>query len=186
MKFKIIRIFILLLLGMAPMTGLAQKNMYKNPVKDFSIDFPEGWVYKDNVQGVDVIGLSPRKEFKDGYQDNICVTIEELSHKVSLNDYTAMSILNLNKSLKEFKQLKTGKININGNETDWIIYTFHGGNMNIKVMLFLMVTETKAFVISCSAEEKDFDQYQKEFEQSSKSFRIISDDNSQIIKIDGK
>lgn len=148
--------------------------VYVDKDKGFSIALPSGWQQDKDIMGTAVMALSKADGTNDGFRENINVVVENLQGPLASKAYFEASQNAIKKVFQGFKLEQTGKTKISGRELYWSIFSHQTQTpqLRAKVLQYVTVNGQKAFIITCSASSKDFDQYRKTFENSAKTFKV--------------
>ena len=161
----------------AQAAGSAMKT-YRH-IQGFSIRYPGNWEVRENLdfQGfkIPLLLLEPLQGPSDNFQENLNVIIENTSRPYSTDEYLKASMETMKKSLNSFTGLNVGAIQSPGLKGKYLVYTHKVDQVPglTKVIVFFYVKGTKAFDITCSATEKEFDAHLKLFMEMGKSFQLI-------------
>jgi V8-like Glu-specific endopeptidase len=148
---------------------------YTSEADNYSMEFPKDWeVTEDLSYGTGVMAISQRENASDTFRENINVISEVLPSAMTLDDYYKLSIDNAAASLPGFTKIKEGTKTINGIKSKWIIYTEEYEGTKIEVLVYVLVKDLKAFVITCGSIPSEFDKYKSQFEEIVGTFKLGS------------
>ena len=148
-------------------------------IQGFSIRYPGNWEVRENLdfQGfkIPLILLEPLQGAADNFQENVNVIIEKTSRPYSTDEYLKASMENMKKSLNSFNALNSAAVQSSGMTGKYLVYTHKVDQVPglTKVIVFFYIKGTKAFDITCSSTEKEFDSHLKLFMEMGKSFQSI-------------
>jgi len=149
---------------------------YHNKEKTYSIQFPSNWEVKENpMKGTDVVALSPLENSVDQFSENISVGTEEFPQAVTLNDAYQMEKAGLQKNSPGFQILEEGEANLNTQPARWILYTTapsSGEGAHHQLIQYFVVKGSRVYIITSIGMLDSFDRYRKQFEESTKTFRL--------------
>ncbi len=146
-------------------------NRYVNKKDNFSIEFPPDWEIKENYYGTTVMALSSLENENDNFRENVNVVVEVIPDGTSLNDYFSASVSNL-KQLNNFNDEFSGYDEFNNNKTKWLYYSHEMGTYKLKVILYQFINGNKAYSITCTAKEEDFEKFKKQFKDAASTFNF--------------
>ena len=143
---------------------------YTNEKYGFSIEYPEGWtVNEDHMAAPMVVGfLGP---IKDGGQIIVAVNIEELSTKMTAEEYAKAS---REIFLDEWKIVRTFNDTINGEPVSGYIMTIKEGEIEVKMMLACLIRDKQAYILGFGATPSTYDDAKEDyFDPMLRSFKFI-------------
>jgi hypothetical protein len=149
----------------------SQTNTFTNDRYNYEFDYKSNWTIKDLGQSsVDVLAPDDDNENKAW----AWVTINsELTNGKSLDYYFKIYLTDLySEQEANFKIIREGIVTLNGKKAKWMESEFKKGNTMFKHLNYLIYTENRIFVITCSASKNRFSEYKDSFESIVKSFKI--------------
>lgn len=154
----------------------ADYRVYENPAYNFAMAYPADWRVVEGYMGTVVLMGSPAETPTDKFAENISVYAGKLppNTAVTLDQYTAANIEQLRKVVGEFKLIKQEKATLAGAPAGTIIYTGRQGVFRLKWRQDYLVVDNVAYVITFTAEEAQYDKYEKTVRTILKSFRLQS------------
>lgn len=163
-------IFIIaLFLSQSIFSQLTTKEFSKN---NYSIYYPESWIFQDNVgNGIEFFLLTKKTDAKDSFSENLNLIIQNIeSLNLDLDKYVAIT----ESQIKENK----GKILVNKRDknkfNDFHVFVFEANvNRNdLKFMQYIFVENSKAYVLTFSATLSNFNKYISEMQKTMDSFKL--------------
>ncbi len=145
---------------------------YHNAQKGYTIVFPSNWEVKEGFMGLDVFGLSALKNSEDKFRENVNVVTEDLRTPLTLDEYYDLGVKNLSMLLTDFKEIDTGRVDVNGVPARWIVYDHRMGEVRARVLQVIMVKGDRAYIITATATPEEFDSYRGSFDTIVKSFKF--------------
>jgi hypothetical protein len=145
---------------------------YESDKDGFAIDFPGKWQTKENFMGTSVISLSPLESARDRFADNVNVVVEDLGQPITLATYTKASLTNLPRFLNQFKVVEKKTVQLGGHEATRLVYEHAQGDYKLRALVYMLVEDTKGYVVTCTAERTSYAKFQPQFEQISQTFRL--------------
>lgn len=172
MKFKLTTLLLLFI-----STFTFAQDEWKTLEKDnYSIDYPSHWEYSDKKPQPSVkfmLFSEIESQKKDFFRENINMTTENLnSSKISLTEYTKLSIDNIKGEIPTAKFLSNTIIKVNGIDVSDITWSNLFGKTNLKFRQFLMIHEGTAYIMTFTASTAEFDQYGKIADKILNSFKF--------------
>lgn len=162
-----------LVLFMSPM--LAQTAEWETlKAKNYSIEYPSEWATDVSGQfGSEFFLFGPLESEADEFSENINLIIQDLEGMdIDLKKYTEIS-------LEQIKSMITdGKIYTNENiKTDYavfqkLVYTGTQGKFKLKFIQHYTIVNEKAYILTLTCEESQYDSYADIGEQILGSFQI--------------
>ena len=140
----------------------------------FAIKYPEDWgIYTDPMNWVPVVeGESPLEDENDGFSEYVAVDVEELSAKISVEDYFNQHCNGLVEENTNFEQLETGDVKIGGKKWKYILYDKEMPEAYWRVLAYVTVNKNKGYVINCAAENRQFSRHQELMIEIAHTFRF--------------
>jgi len=178
---KLIGLLILLL----ELTACAQTEENKTPTlalgewkslteKNYSINYPKDWeLNTSGLMGSSFILFSPPSSEKDQFKENINLLIQDLTgHNLDLEKYTAISEEQIKTMITDGDIIESKRITTDTLSQHQIIYTGRQGIFNLKFEQYYWVIGDKAYVLTLTCEESEFENYQKLGEKILNSFKL--------------
>lgn len=150
----------------------AWAEAYVNDEEGFSIDFPASWQSRENTMGMVVIGLAPLEDAKDQFSENVNVVTETLPGPMSLADYTDLSIQGLKQQLTKVKVYERKTVQLGDRPATRIVYSHEYGGVPIKAVVYCVLTDARAYVVTCTAENGKYGKYVKQFDAIAGTFAV--------------
>lgn len=147
----------------------------------YSINYPDNWVLNTSGQmGSSFILFTPLSSKQDQFRENVNLIIQDLTgHNLDLDKYVALSenqikTMVTNGEIIESKRITTGNL-----DYQKVIYTGKQGLFNLKFEQYFWVIGNKAFILTFTCEESQFDNYQATAEKIMNSFKIKKEGKTQ-------
>jgi len=141
---------------------------------NYSINYPENWELKTyGPIGIRFALLSPLSSKQDQFKENINLIIQDLpGSPIKLDKYVEITehqikTLVTDGVLKESKRVEAEPIDYHK-----IVYTGRQGIYKLKFEQYFWLLEDKAYILSFTAEESQYDQYQLTGERMLNSFKL--------------
>ncbi len=154
-------------------------NAYVNPSNRFSLNPPSGWtVDSSGVYGTAVVFYGPTDT---GFRVNMNVIVESTS--LTLSAYVSASKSQLSASLTNYNLVSEGPTTLGGIDAYELVGTFTQGSFNIKNKQDFLVQNQKAYVITSTALQSNYDTYQPVFDESVQTFKLVAPEFPWLIVI---
>lgn len=151
------------------------ENGWKNrDTLEYSIQYPEGWEFKSTGEmGIEFIILSTAENKTDSFRENVNLTIEELSlTDASLENYAAVTGEHIKMLIKDVKFLSSETISDDGDEYHKLIYEGKQGKKDLTFEQYFRVKGNKAYVLTFTSKQNEYEKYKSTAEKIMNSFRI--------------
>ena len=147
---------------------------YTNKEYGFSIEYPEGWTVNEDHMAAPMV-VSFLGPIKDGGRINVAVNIEELSTKMTAEEYLKVSIEIFP---EEWNIVKTFNDTINGEPVSGHIVTVTTeGGLEVKMMLACLVHDKQAYTLGFAATPSTYDEVEEDyFDPMLRSFKFIEEE----------
>jgi hypothetical protein len=152
--------------------GGSTMQKYTDKDKGFTIMLPSDWEQKPDQMGAAIIALRPVSGPANQFRENINVVLEILDHKMTPKQYFDASQDVLKKVFNEYHLEKKGHTTIDKHDFYWSTFTHRLGNVRAKVVQYMTVDGTRAFVVTGSALPNTFPKYLSVFEAVTKTLAI--------------
>lgn len=145
----------------------------KTPISEFSIDAPEGWTKSDTmINAQQIIFLtSPLDDASDNFRENVNVVTEN-TQGMRMDEYIETSLQVLRSGLSDFNEGKISERSINGIEFKTLHYSHNYSGYPIEADVWFTIKDNKAWLITCSAKQGEFDEWAPAFETAVRSFHF--------------
>ncbi|MCX7679342.1 MAG: hypothetical protein N2316_08985 [Spirochaetes bacterium] len=149
-----------------------EEGRYYNNAKHFSIKVPPSWDIEEKKLQTDMIAVSPAEGFEDNFRENFNVLVENLTSKMTADEYYQKGIPLFKQFATEFAHHANGSETIDGIVFRYDIISHKIGPLKIKVIQYLTVYKGKGYLITFSASFDKYQQYEPLFKEIAKSFRF--------------
>jgi hypothetical protein len=142
---------------------------------NYSIIHPADWeVNLDKPLGVEFIVLSPLSFENDKFRENINLVIQDLSkYDIDLDKYTELSVNQINTMVTNSVLIESKRISKSDNEYfQRVIYSGDQGLFKLKFEQYYFVVDKKAYVLTFTGEQSEFDKHKESAEETMNSFMI--------------
>jgi len=153
----------------------AVENGHRDIEAGFEVKFPEGWDIKRGVMGADVIALAPSDSDEDLFRENVNIIHADLEFPITQDEYSKINMTRLEELLTDYDLEESDDVDVDGIQSKRLIYTHRMGVVNAKVMQYLILVGSNAYVITFTTDPKMFDQYRGVFDEIMKTFKFVKD-----------
>ena len=150
----------------------SEPGRYVNREKGFSIVVPAEWDIEEKKMNTDMIAVSPGESAEDTFRENFNVLVESLPKEMTLDEYYMKGMPLFKEFAREFIQHAGGFEEIDGEKFRYDIVSHKMGPLRIKVLQYLYVKGKKGYLITFSAADDKFGNYEPMFKEVAKGFRF--------------
>ena len=138
----------------------------------YSIDYPKDWELNESGQmGTSFILFSPLTSQNDQFRENVNLLVQDLTgYNLDLDGYVEISEGQIKTMITDGKIIESKRVTNQTLDYQKIIYTGKQGNFNLKFEQYYWVVGDKAFVLTLTCEETQFDDYKLTGENILNSF----------------
>jgi serine/threonine-protein kinase len=152
-------------------------QVYNDPEYKFSLKYPLDWKKEERKMGQAVTFSSPKENDLDEFQESVNVTIENLSWRkdkdlITPESYAKESITSLKNSLLDFKLLEGDFYTLDKNPAYKIIFSGVRNGENLKYIMVFTIREPFAYLVTYTAKENKFTDYEKTANEMIESFTL--------------
>lgn len=142
--------------------------------ENYKIEYPSQWELDESGQmGAAFILFSPQSRETDNFKENVNLLIQDLSaYDLTLDQYVEVSEGQVKTLMTDGHILMSERNTTEEREFHKMIYTGKQGIFNLKFQQFFWMLDKKAYVITLTCEESEFDKYLETGERILKSFVI--------------
>jgi len=140
----------------------------------FEISHPSNWeVNKSGQMGTSFILFSPLSHDSDKFKENVNLLIQDLNgHDLNLDQYVEISEGQIKTLVTNGKIISSERQKNDEQEYQKMIYTGKQGIYDLKFEQYYWVIDNKAFVLTLTCEEKEFNNYLSTGERILNSFKL--------------
>jgi hypothetical protein len=142
---------------------------------DYSIDYPERWeLDKSGQMGTSFMLFSPLLSKEDKFKENVNLLIQDLTgHNVDLDKYVEISEDQINTMITDGKIIESKRIIGESMNHHKVMFTGKQDIYNLKFEQYYWVIRQKAFVLTFTCEERQFNNYRATGERILNSFNLV-------------
>ncbi len=140
----------------------------------YSIQYPDNWELNiSETMGTSFILLSQQTSSEDKFRENINLSIQNLEgYNLNLDAYVAISEEQILKMVTNGIIIESKRLNTNNTEFQKIIFTGKQGLFQLKFVQYYFVKDEKAYVLTFTCEEIQYEKYNIIVEQILESFLL--------------
>ena len=141
---------------------------------DYSIQYPDSFdLDKSGQMGMSFIMLSKKSSKQDSFRENVNLLIQNIAGQgIDLNMYVDITERQVKTLLTDGNIVESKRLSGNNRNFHKIIYTGKQGQFNLKWQQFYWIENEKAFILTLTCEEDQFDKYIKVGEAMMNTFII--------------
>ncbi len=144
---------------------------YQSQADNFSIQFPGGWTFQENVYGASVMFFSPLAK-DDTLRENLGIVKKELDKEYTLTEYYTATQPELQKLIPNFTEVSNETIQINGIDAQKLIYKGTQGDVKLQREQVYLIKNKVVYIITYTATEDTFDEYIKDVDTTIRSLEF--------------
>ena len=152
------------------------RELYFIEKPNYSFAYPANWEENlDKTLGVEFIVLSPLSSAADKFKENINLVIQDLSkYDIDLDKYTELSVDQIKNMVTNSVLIESKRISKGGKNDDFqrVIYSGDQGVFKLKFVQYYFVVDKKAYVLTFTSEQLEFDKYKEGAEETMNSFIV--------------
>lgn len=140
----------------------------------YSIQYPDNWeLNTDKSMGTSFILFTEQTSSEDKFRENINLSIQNLEgYNLNLDAYVAISEEQISKMVTNGIIIDSKRLNTNNTEFQKIIFTGKQGLFQLKFVQYYFVKDEKAYVLTFTCEEIQYEKYKIIVEQILESFLL--------------
>lgn len=146
------------------------ETVHESERAGYSIKFPSSWDIKTGIMGTDVIALTPLEDVDDPFRENVNVIFTDLELPITREEYYSHNLKALQALLTDFHLEAMDRVDVDGEEAQRFIYTHRIGEIEAKVMQYLLLVNQRAYVITFTTDPDRFDDFSQVFNQVMETF----------------
>jgi len=142
---------------------------------NYSVNYPDNWeLNKSGQMETNFILFSPLSSEQDQFKENVNLLIQDLAgHHLDLNKYVEISEGQIEDLITDGKILDSKRITSEKLHYQKVIYTGKQGIFNLKFEQYYWVIDDKAFILTLTCEESQYNDFQVIGEKILNSFNFI-------------
>lgn len=145
---------------------------YENAANGFSLQYPKEWSLQEGAAGTVAAFLSPAEGTSDTFQENITVTVQDLSQQpMDLKAYTELSTKQVETMFKTTLD-KNEDIKLGDLDAHEVVYNAKQQNMDLRFHQVFAVQNNKAYILTFTAKQDTFDKMDESAQKAFETFRL--------------
>lgn len=146
---------------------------YNNKELGFSILLPRLWYKEVGSYGTVIMAISSPTNPQDKYRENITITAAYVPEDMKKETYVEMSI---NQAFEMFNGTQygvtEGTISAGGEDGKWVSFSVPAKDIILKVISTVWIKNKRAYVVTCSSRDSEYDKYEPVFWKALRSIRF--------------
>lgn len=136
-------------------------KLFKDDTNQISIEYPEDWTLSNDIPGVSFAVLAPVAGADDTFQENVNLVVQDLQGQaIDLAQYMTLTKDQLSQVITNYEFVDEETIKAeNGLDVAMLDYTGQQGQNDLYWRQAIMINGGKAYVLTYSATEDEFDTY---------------------------
>jgi hypothetical protein len=149
----------------------AKPGQYTNTKDRFTITAPTSWEKAEGKMGMTVVFLESLAGASDTFRENVNVVVETLPAGMGLDGYVKASNEALAKMMTNFKEVSSARVKLGDNDAQRNVWQHKMGVYNLKVLQYVVVQGGRAYILTCSATDDQYQPHEPVFEDICKTFQ---------------
>jgi hypothetical protein len=140
----------------------------------YNISAPQNWERKDtSMMGLEAtFFFEPITDPNATFRTNVNVTTEKIPSQYDVNEYYKAGLQMMNSKMDGFIEEKSGDAAVNGQPAKWLIYKHSMFGPKMEVLVYFIVKNSMAYVITCTCLDNQLPKYEPEFKKIINSFEL--------------
>lgn len=140
-------------------------QLFEDAANKISIEYPKDWTLVDNLPGAVMAAMSPVDGDQDTFQENVNLVVQDLNgQEIDLAQYVELTKQQLGQVITDYKFVDDDTMKAeNGLEVAMLDYTGVQGQNDLYWRQAFVLNGGKAFVVTYTAAEANFDKYVEQF-----------------------
>lgn len=164
--------FIILVLSLNSFGQIKETSWKTINDNTYSIQYPDNWeLNTEKSMGTSFILFTEQTSSEDKFRENINLIIQNLEgYNLNLDDYVAISEEQISKMVTNGIIFESKRLNTNNTEFQKVIFTGKQGLFQLKFVQYYFVKDEKAYVLTFTCEEIQYEKYSLISDQILESF----------------
>lgn len=152
--------------------ALANWQVHKNAV--YEISYPPNWEMNTNgLMATDFLLFSPVEDEADLFRENVSLLVQDLTgYDLDLERYTKISEEQITMLVTNDILISSERKGTGDNAYQKVIYSGEQGIYELQFEQYYWVRNDKAYVLTFTAEQSEFEKYRKDGEHVLESFKF--------------
>ncbi|HOS83622.1 MAG TPA: PsbP-related protein [Bacteroidales bacterium] len=145
---------------------------YINKLSNTLIRYPASW---ENIETESTVFLliRPVEEVGQIFRENVNLIIDN-RNGLNLQEFVGAAKVQLRTQLPNYKEISTDYIELGGKQYARIVYQHSTNNLPLQVAYYIYIHKNKAYNLTCSSTQSNFELYLPIFEKMISSFTILN------------
>jgi hypothetical protein len=164
--------FIILVLSLNSFGQIKETSWKTINDNTYSIQYPDNWeLNTEKSMGTSFILFTEQTSSEDKFRENINLIIQNLEgYNLNLDDYVAISEEQISKMVTNGIIIESKRLNTNNTEFQKVIFTGKQGMFQLKFVQYYFIKDEKAYVLTFTCEEIQYEKYSIISDQILESF----------------
>lgn len=152
-----------------------ENSEWKTLTQDnYSIEYPADWeLDTSGKMGLNFMIISEKSSSKDSFRENVSLAVQDLQGKaIDLKKFVEISEAQIKGTATNGNLLESVSLRDNEAEYQKLMYTLDQSSEKLKFEQYCWIKNDKAYVLTFTCEQTEFDNYQKTGEKMLNSFRL--------------
>lgn len=152
----------------------AQGLTEKHETDSYGIKYPNSWtLFKDDDLGEAIHVVAPKSGGDDEFTENVSVIVQDLSgYNIDLDNYVKLAEKQIEETVNEGTILSSQRFEAGTVRSHKIIYKGEIKGFNLKLIRYYQLKNEKAYILTYTALDKDFEKHKLFGQQILNSFRL--------------
>lgn len=154
--------------------ALSQGLTEKHETSHYSIKYPDNWtLFEDDDLGEAIHIVAPKASAEDAFAENVSVIIQDLSaYNIELDDYVKLALKQIVENTENGEVLKDERFEAGRIKSHKVIYKGRIEGVDLKLIRYYQMNNKKAYILTYTALESDFEEHKLYGQQILNSFRL--------------
>ncbi len=142
---------------------------------NFSLRYPNDWIANENYLGAAIFIGSPLVDKDDKFSENVNLMIQDLgvmAQEIDLKVYAEITEGQIKTMVQDGKMIISKVIRLNNRDGHLFIYTGKTNGFGLKFKQIVFIESKKAYVVSYTAEQSQYETFLKSADVILNSFKI--------------
>lgn len=156
--------------------GIGQGLTQTHETDHYKIRYPEKWtLFEDDDIGEAIHIVAPKTGNDDKFTENVSVIIQDLTGiQIGIDDYVKLAERQIEETVLESQILSSQRFEAGRVKSHKIVYKGVIQGFPLKLIRYYQLNDNKAYILTYTALEKDFEQHKLYGQQILNSFRFKS------------
>ena len=162
-----------MVLSLLSLTVVSQGLTEEHSNDEYVIKYPENWRLVEEELGANFTILAPKSDEQDPFNENVSLVIQDISGvEIDLDTWVKLAEKQIKENVKESDIITSQRFEAGRLKSHKIIYTGEIEGFNLKLIRYYQLTEEKAYILTFTALEKDYEKFKFYGQQILNSFLL--------------